>query len=467
MTRNSTYTPLVLATVVATALTTLTACSSDSVAPAVPEPTFSAQAGGKATLVVDDDRADCPRADFNRIQAAVLAAQPGDKILVCRGEYAENVVVEKADLRIEAQGAPGDVVLQGPAAQSYGFWLLNTTGVLVQGFTVQGYADANIIIDGGSGNTLRKNVSTAGVVDGIEVKNSRANVIEHNVSFANAAPNADGIFVWRDLQSGRVDGASDNIIRHNETFSNGQHGINLFQTGANNVLFGNRSHHNRVRGIHIGQQSNENAIDNNQVFANGSTVPAPNPLGIGIGILVINSTGMTITNNQSHDNGLNGIAVMNASGNVVRHNRSENNGANGIAVNMSTFNVVSNNRSESNRALGINLTGASDNLVEKNEVFGNGQDGIRIQNNSDRNTVRLNHALRNSLDGIRVLGATPDRNTIERNVMRQSGEHDAHDDSVGPGTAGTANVWVKNHCETESRAGLCERAVPAQPSTRQ
>jgi hypothetical protein len=40
--------------------------------------------------------------------------------------------------------------------------------------------------------------------------------------------------------------------------------------------------------------------------------------------------------------------------------------------------------------------------------------------------------------------------------MSGSGEHDAHDDSVGPGIAGTANFWVDNICETGNRPGLCE-----------
>src|SRR5919198_2905172 len=78
-----------------------------------------------ATIVVDNDFADCPQADFNSIQAAVAAAQPGDKILVCPGEYAESVVVNQNDLRIEAQAAPGEVVLQGTPAQDVGFRLLN------------------------------------------------------------------------------------------------------------------------------------------------------------------------------------------------------------------------------------------------------------------------------------------------------------------------------------------------------
>src|SRR3712207_5659550 len=72
----------------------------------------SAPTDGRAVLVVDDDQADCARARFTTIQAALAEAQPGDAIRVCRGVYSEHVVVETPNLRIQALGAPGDVVLQ-------------------------------------------------------------------------------------------------------------------------------------------------------------------------------------------------------------------------------------------------------------------------------------------------------------------------------------------------------------------
>jgi len=361
-----------------------------------------------ATIVVDNDFADCPQADFNSIQAAVVASQPGDKILVCPGIYAESVVITtpKSDLRIEAQAAPGEVVLQGTAAQEYGFYLLNTTGVLVQGFTVKGYRQANIRIEGSadgisSGNTLRKNITTEAVIDGIELINSDANVVEHNISFANSGPRSDGIFVTGPLVGGQFQiGSENNLIRHNETFGNGQHGINLFTTRPGNVVFGNTSHHNRVRGITNGQGSG-NAIENNYVFENG-LIDVPGAQGVGLGIFISASTLVTVRNN----------------------------------------------RSESNRS-GIVLNTAANNLVEKNEVFRNTVDGIRLQGNSDANTVQLNHIRHNGRDGIRVNDALSAGNTIERNVMRENAEHDAHDN-------GTANRWINNKCETSEPPGLCE-----------
>jgi hypothetical protein len=59
----------------------------------------------------------------------------------------------------------------------------------------------------------------------------------------------------------------------------------------------------------------------------------------------------------------------------------------------------------------------------------------------------MNGSVRNTVQ------ETSGQNTIERNVIPESGEHDAHDDSGGAGMSGTANFWI-NNCETEYRFGL-------------
>src|SRR4051794_29059365 len=56
-----------------------------------PRPTKAA-----ATILVDDDNAQCPTATFSTIQSAVVAAAPGDTVQVCPGTYNENVTVPKS-----------------------------------------------------------------------------------------------------------------------------------------------------------------------------------------------------------------------------------------------------------------------------------------------------------------------------------------------------------------------------------
>ena len=76
-------------------------------------------AANAATLAVDDDRAQCPAAQFASIQAAVNAAAPGDTVAVCPGRYVEgsgapgtNALTITKDLNIRGAGA--DVVVIQP-----------------------------------------------------------------------------------------------------------------------------------------------------------------------------------------------------------------------------------------------------------------------------------------------------------------------------------------------------------------
>jgi hypothetical protein len=55
--------------------------------------------------------------------------------------------------------------------------------------------------------------------------------------------------------------------------------------------------------------------------------------------------------------------------------------------------------------------------------------------------------------GIAVTGAPGNR--LVDNEIEDSGTFDAFDDTTGSGTAGTANRWKGNDCDTSSPDGLC------------
>jgi parallel beta-helix repeat protein len=289
----------------------LLACHSDPVSPPSHDEKGPMQLGlGGSTVLVVDDGADCPNADFTTIQAAVDAAEPGSTILVCAGIYYEWVVIAaKDELRLLAKGQPGDVVLDGQnapapfpctpasevAVRCAGFELRNADGNRIEGFLVRRYWEAGIWLRmGSSGNTIRKNVTTESPHhDGIQLANSPDNVVEQNTSFANfalvpapGAMNACGI---------NVTGAESvgNTVRHNETFAN-DFGIQA-NAATNNVIRNNHSHDNRRVGIRNIASSNGTVIENNRVFDNG---------GIGQfgGILLSGSTGVTVARNKAFNN---------------------------------------------------------------------------------------------------------------------------------------------------------------------
>src|ERR1700722_1722511 len=99
-------------------------------------------------LVVDDDKVQCPTAEFSTIQSAIDAASPGQQIRVCAGTYAEQVTIQKtvllaaddgvtlipAGVTENANGAGGDNIAAAILVK-------NATGVHITGFRVDGSAN--------------------------------------------------------------------------------------------------------------------------------------------------------------------------------------------------------------------------------------------------------------------------------------------------------------------------------------
>src|SRR4051812_4526232 len=70
-----------------------------------------------STLLVDDDRKQFRSAPYATISAAVAAAAPGDRILVARGTYTEQVVIpEQKDGLTLVSDQQGKAVIAAPAA---------------------------------------------------------------------------------------------------------------------------------------------------------------------------------------------------------------------------------------------------------------------------------------------------------------------------------------------------------------
>jgi parallel beta-helix repeat protein len=99
-----------------------------------------------------------PHAEYQTIQAAVNAAQPGDTVEIFSGTYAEAVSVGTPGLTLTA--APGaDVVIQNPGGRSNGVTVEGQGGTPLAGFTladvtVRDFAHNGVFLRGVSGFTL-------------------------------------------------------------------------------------------------------------------------------------------------------------------------------------------------------------------------------------------------------------------------------------------------------------------------
>lgn len=127
------------------------------------------------TIVVDADgqasAASCNSHSlaYSTIQAAVDAAVPGTKILVCPGTYPEQVTISTAGIKLQST-QPKQAVIQAPASMVAPDALVRVTGgvsqVMIKQFTITGpFPDAlfcsgeawGVKVDGGASATIQQN----------------------------------------------------------------------------------------------------------------------------------------------------------------------------------------------------------------------------------------------------------------------------------------------------------------------
>jgi hypothetical protein len=214
-------------------------------------------------------------------------------------------------------------------------------------------------------------------------------------------------------------------------------------------------------------------LRDNRITEIRSTSPALRGCQNGVGVLVgRNFEGTTgsawITHNQIDRYQKGGVVVDNAGSsaavdhNVVQHGPEDviPIAPNGIQVSRGASGQVDHNFvTENNGAAsgtGILLFQAGMGLVsvDHNDVYRN-DDGISLYD-SDNETVAHNNSHEQLFfDGL-YMDPGSAGNTIAENDAFLNAEHDCHDDSVGGGTAGTANYWLHDKGNTENRPGLCK-----------
>jgi hypothetical protein len=423
-------------------------------------------------LVVDDDLAQCPNADFTTpagIQAAIEAAPPGARIRVCPGNYSP-INVHKADLWLQAPRTQGNAngCREGDPAQdalitgtnAAGLVQVVAAGVRFEGFIVQGNTTGpGIRTDAtGSGyelvfNEVRANqygidLNTSGLAEtlvehncirdntalavGVLSSNGFSNVeIENNfftghrcaAVWNSPAATAAGCNIGPFVPAGDVtfshnslvedttatfDGATDVLIEGNEWVRHFGAAIVLDDTIGWEVAF------NHIDG--------QNQPFTQGIFISASTALAQNALVRSN--KVENLLGGFVGSFQ-----LFGVAMaINAPGVTARENWIE-----------------------FNRGTGIHLRPQSDgNIIHGNLLVGNGlpgtdllpvvgaSDGIRVRPGAVGNVIENNRL------GEPLVGADPDE--------RANRDHDCHDDNP----QGT-NVWRHNVGYTENQPGLCVR----------
>ena len=247
-----------------------------------------------------------------RLQEALILAQPGDEIVLEAGRYAisdglsldvdgvtlrgagmdgtvldftgqqgsgegllvtsDNVTLRDFALEnpkgdgVKSKGADNIVYhrirvtwTRGPHPENgaYGIYPVESTGVLVDGAKVTGASDAGIYVGQSDRITVRNSIAEANVA-GIEIENSRNALVEHNI----ATRNTGGILIF-DLPSLPVMGGGNVIVRRNLVTANDT--PNFAPPG--NIVAGVR------RGTGIMVMANEKVLIEDNVLSGNPTAP--------------------------------------------------------------------------------------------------------------------------------------------------------------------------------------------------
>jgi putative cofactor-binding repeat protein len=357
---------------------------------------FASTIAGAAQLVVDDDLADCPGAQFTTIQDAVTAASAGDTVVICAGRYVERVRVDKTlnlfgpqrgvDGRGRTLSSPGEAVVASPRP-----FILAADGIVLDGLTVLVVLD-----DSGEGS----GILSSGSFSGYRVQ--------------NCVVDADGVTGFFPGSSGAV----TTVARRNHFYN--RLGVATSDDEptaiAHNLLVVDNLFTASTIGIFSGEDTD--------VRVSGNVLEG------GGGIIVESAQSVAVTGNVVRGAQVAGLSVFTARQVVLRKNVVTGGADIGIRLFGANQDVkVTQNRVDTH-ARGIALTATSGNQILGNASNDNSIVGITVSADSAGNRLRDNASFGNA--------------TL-----------DCEDQSTGAGTLGTANTWLRNQGDLSSPPGLC------------
>jgi hypothetical protein len=260
--------------------------------------------GGDAASVEDALRVPD---DYDTIQAAVDAAEPGDLILVGPGVYEEAVNVETDELTIRGLDR-NEVILDGGFEKDNGIRVVGANGVAIENMTARNYTNNGFFwtgVEGYRGSYL----TTYRIGDyGVYAFDSTSGLLEH--SYASGSPDA-GVYIG---QCYPCDAVIDDVV--SEYNGLGYSGTN---SGGNLLIVNSTFRYNRA-GIVPNSGSYELCYPERDTTIVGNTVHSNNQpdtpaidvalLAMGNGILPAGGVGNTIERNLVYDHDRTGIGLV-------------------------------------------------------------------------------------------------------------------------------------------------------------
>jgi len=183
---------------------------------------------------------------YSTIQAAIIAANPGDVIQVAAGTYNESITVNKS-LRIIGESRENTTIVSIDNVTAIAVHI-TANNVYFTGFTVKS-GFGGILLDSSSGNTIVDNIVMQNF-EGIYLLNANNNIVRDNVLLGNYYT---GVGFWAAHNNkivynsilGGIDfgmdlwGANANLIMGNTIANVGDHGIYIWYSNSNRIYHNN------------------------------------------------------------------------------------------------------------------------------------------------------------------------------------------------------------------------------------
>lgn len=388
------------------------------------------------------------------IQTAVDIASSGDRIVVYPGVYGESVIVTKsltmeASVRATTPGAANNTIIDPP--DGYNCLTVNADGVIIDGFELNGTKGGDGIAFESSNSVfeynLIHNIDTGETGGGIVCwdydGNSDNNTISYNTIFNVTA---DGILYGACTLSAINEGStiSNNVIYNCGTYAGGSWTPSLeVVNGKNFTVFGNNVSGNpsqyygiliyawntMVQGAHTVSRNTvtghytgiaviadtnggtyqglgsvpEVTIVNMKI--DGNEVSGVNYHGIDLRAIpndgTASVTNCVVSNNEVHDNGINGIYLRTyVDGNLVSKNRAHNNLGTGIRIFGNENEILENTINDNEHGLWID---GDNNQVIRNTITNNTSSeasGIHVTADAEGTEIHWNNMTGNSPYGV-------------------------------------------------------------------
>jgi len=307
--------------------------------------------------------------EHTTIQAAVDAADPGDTVIICPGDYTENVDVYKP-LTIKAYLQdkiewkeicynPCFVYLDRTyttvhAATSFPVFSVLADNVTIDDLRIDAHLfSSGIYLSYVNNSNIRNNIILDGN-GGIDLYFADSNVVRNNTCNNHSF----GI---------RLSSSDDNLISRNTAKGNSDDGIYLI--GEWNIIEENTVESNKD-GIHV-FLSTSNTIEDNQLNLNERGIHVRDS-----DYIKINNN--TIVNSTQDD----GVYLSFSDNCLIEYNEITHNTETGVHLHNSTENEISNNILSYNYGEGVYLYGSHNNSVTGNFLESNLKKGIYSNHNS-------------------------------------------------------------------------------------